>query len=385
MKRATSNLLIAAAVVLVMGFTTLAVAQDRDEIRAIFDSAPKVATSVGGVQIFAGPPKGFNPMTASGRELAQYGLPQRPDQAADPKGFAVWQRGMLALKTRASDVRATKYFSREFMPAKNQPARTIEAGPSTINSTNWSGVAITNTNKSWNNKTSFTYVTSVFNVPAAQPPFGACDNGILGPFYELSWSGIDGFSILFGTSDVLQGGSYSYADCGGNVQYLGWVEWYPSYSFTELMCGGIPCLVNAGDDFWVVTYGLAGTATQSVYVEDITSQWYGTMSLPYVTGPGLVGNTAEWIVERPYCCAENEPLPLANYIYDFFTFSYAEDGADKVFYAGSTASSAFNITMLDDSDTQNISWVDAGTSGEQGKYSLTFGDEGCANSGGCTP
>jgi len=385
MKRATSYRLIAAAVVLVMGFTTLAVAQDRDEIRAIFDSAPKVPTSVGGVQIFAGPPKGFNPMTASGRELAQYGLPQRPDQAADPKGFAVWQRGMLALKTRASDVKATKYFSREFMPAKNQPARTIEAGPSTINSTNWSGVAVTNTNTSWNKKTSFSYVTSVFNVPAAQPPIGACDNGITGPFYEVSWNGIDGFNILFGTSDVLQGGSYSYADCNGNVQYFGWVEWYPSYSLMVLLCGVNPCPVNAGDDFWVVTYGVAGTATQNVYVEDLTTQWYGNMYLPYVTGPGLVGNTAEWIMERPYCCGESDPLPLANYIYAFFANSYAEDGADKVFYPGSTASSAFDITMLDDSGSDYISAVTAGTAGEQGRYSLFFGDEGCAYQGGCTP
>lgn len=315
-------------------------------------------------------------------------MPQRPDQQADPKGYAHWARGMQALKYRAAaHVKAMPFSSKNLILAKQQPAAAATSGaPSQYLSYNWSGVANTNTLASWSDKRSFDFVESIWNVPAAQPPINACANGILGAigapgFYQVSWNGIDGFS----NGDVIQGGSLSYADCGGPVDnfYLGWVEWYPSYPILEIFCGDGPCVVDAGDDFLVVTYG-ANSGTQYVFVEDATQGWYGTFALGYITGPLLVGSSAEQIVERPCCDEDGYPLALANYLADFFDVANAGDGKGTLFYPGQQNAATAVINMVDDGDTQDISIVEAGSAGFQGRYSLFFESSNCAYIGGCT-
>jgi hypothetical protein len=366
-----------------------------EERNSIFAAASKVSTSVKGVTVFAAPPKGFDPLTATNRELLSYGLPQRPDKAVDAKGYEVWERAMLALKPgaaagaghtssnpmTASDVKALPYTSRE-MVGGTQTQTPDASGVTFYNSGNWSGIANTNKLTSWNKKTSFDEVVSVWNVPVANHPFGnlPCSEG---PWFEVTWNGIDGFN----NGDVVQGGSAIYWDgggCGGPVEYYGWVEWYPSYSILEIYCGSSPCAVGPGDDFEVITYGAPGFATQTVFVEDVTQQWSGTFSLPYISGPGVVGSSAEYIVERP-CCNGSNYYPLGNYVWEFFDDSFAYDVAGSLFYPGNAAASTAVITMLAD-DGSAISYpVFYGSAGNQGKYSIWLADENCAYSGGCTP
>jgi hypothetical protein len=393
-------LAVATVTVLIVSFTTLAVAQrlSSDDRRAIFAAAPRVQTSVKGVTAIAGAPKGFDPLTATNRELLSYGLPQRPDQTVDAKAYGIWERAMLAVKPvagvaagaghtssnpmTATDVKAQPYTSREMMPAKSAPKSNVD-GTVTYDSTNWSGIANFNTLTKWNTKTSFDEVVSVWNVPVSDHPFGnlPCAEG---PWYEVSWNGIDGAF----NGDVVQGGSEIYWDgggCSGSISYSGWVEWYPSYSILTIYCGSSPCPVSPGDDFYAVTYGAPGTDEQYVFVEDITQQWSGTFGLPYITGPGLVGRSAEYIVERPCCDGDGYPLPLNNYIYEFFDDSFAYDGAGTLFYPGNAGTHTAIFDMVDDKDDQIISeplWY--GTAGNQGKYSIWFTDDGCAYSGGCT-
>jgi len=200
----------------------------------------------------------------------------------------------------------------------------------------------------------------------------------------VTWNGIDGFN----NGDVVQGGTSQYWDgggCGGAIQYVGWVEWYPSYPILTIDCGGSPCPVAPGDDFEVVTFAAAGTAEQVVFVEDITQQWSGSFGLTYITGPGVVGNSAEYIVERP-CCNGSNLFPLGNYVYEFFDYSYAYDGKGALFYPGSAATTTAIITMTADgaADSQDISYpFFYGTAGNQGRYSIWMADENCAFSGGC--
>lgn len=367
---------VAAVTVMAVSFATFAAAEklQNEDLSSIFASAAKEPTNVGGVGIFAGVPKGFDFLAATNRELAWYGLPQRPDKAVEPKAYQIWERAMLAAKHRAPAKLEVKSFTSTNMgPAGAESA--ISATQTATSSDNWSGVADTNKNKSWNNKTSFALVASVFNVPVAQPPFGACANGITGPFYEVSWNGIDGFS----NGDVVQGGSLSAADCYGNTQYEAWIEWYPSYTILAAF------EVNPGDDMYVITYGYPGSSTQYVFVEDLTLQTYGMYSLPYLKGPGLVGSSAEWIVERPCCAANGSPLALANTIYDFFNYALALDGGGTYFYAGSPAAVDYNINMVADDGSTVIENVNTGTAGEQGLESLWFADGNCAYSGGCVP
>jgi hypothetical protein len=372
-----------AAGALVMSFSASAVAQrlSPEDRSAIFAAAPRVQTSVRGVTAIATPGKGFNALTASNRELLASGLPQRPDKAADAKAYEHWERAMLALKTHATDVHAKPYSSVNMKSAGLSEKQDV-SGTTAYNSFNWSGIANTNSNKSWNTKTSFTEVASVWNVPVPNHPFGnlPCSEG---PWYEVTWNGIDGFN----NGDVVQGGSADYWDgggCGGAVETFGWVEWYPSYSILAIYCGSNPCPVGAGDDFYVVTFGAPGFSEQFVFVEDITQQWSGTFGLTYQSGPGLVGSSAEYIVERP-CCNGSNYFPLGNYVYEFFDYSFAYDGAGALFYPGSTSAKTAIITMLGD-DGSNISYpYFYGTAGNQGRYSIWMADTGCAYSGGCTP
>ena len=372
---------IAIVSLLLTSFSISAVAQ-REDANAIFASAPKVSTRIDGVRIFAAPPKGFNPVAATNVELLTYGLPQRPDAAADPKGYGVWERAMLALKTHVTNVEAKPYTSREMMPTGAVETANVD-GTTSVGSYNWSGIGNTNKNTQWNAKTSFTTVYSVWSVPVASPPFGGvpCSDG---PWWEVTWNGIDGS----GSGDVVQGGSSSYWDgggCNGAIQYYGWVEWYPSYPILALYCGASLCPVNSGDDFFVVTYASPGTSNQNVFVEDVTQQWSGTINLAWKSGPGVVGNIAEYIVERP-CCYNGNNFPLSNYVYQFFSYSSAFDGANKQFFPGTSSSSTDIFTMYADDGSTPISQpVYYGTAGNSGKYSIWWENENCAYVGGCAP
>jgi hypothetical protein len=373
-------------VTLLFASASLAVAQDAATIRGIFASAPKEATTVGAVTIFSGPPKGFNPLTASGEELARYGLPQRPDQTADPAHYTRWAKAMAALQTRATGLTEMPYHHSPMKQiATRSSAQAIANVPSTTGSYNWSGVANLNKLTKWNVNTSFTEVESFWPVPVAQPPLSACANGITGPFLESTWNGIDGFN----SGDVIQGGSSIYSACTGKPVYNGWVEWYPSYAELQIDCGSKACLVSPGDVFYVVTYATSGTATQTVFEEDTTQGWYITASLPWVSGPGLIGNSEEQVVERPCCTTAGDTevdYALNHYNYEWFSDANGTDGKGTAFYAGEQTTLTYIITMYDDSGTIPISYVDEqGTAGNAGKYSLFFSDENCAYSGGCTP
>jgi len=380
------NLLVvvAAVILLVVSISTLAVAQriSGEQRSAIFAAAPRVPTSVKGVTVFAAPPKGFDPLTATNSQLLTYGLPQRPDKAANVKGYEHWERAMLALKTHATDVQAKPYSSREMAPAGLEAAAVD--GTVAVGSYNWSGIANFNTLKTWSNTTSFDQVVSVWNVPVANHPFGnlPCSEG---PWFEVTWNGIGGYKA---GDSLVQGGSAEYWDgggCGGPIEYYGWVEWYPSYSILALSCGSNLCPVGPGDDFETISYGASGTSEQFVFVEDVTQQWYGTVGLTYSTGTGLIGSSAEYIVERP-CCNGSNYYPLGNYVWEFFDDSFAYDGSGTLFYPGNTGSHTAIFTMVADEGTTPISIPDFyGTAGNQGRYSMWLVDENCAYSGGCAP
>jgi hypothetical protein len=317
---------------------------------------------------------------------------------------------MQALRYRpAAHLEAKPYSSTNLMPAKRRRAAaaisglpafcTSSSGPTLCTSLNWSGVANTNSLTGWDtvHNTSFNMINSVWNVPVAQPPFGACAAGITGAtgapgFYEVSWNGIDGVSE--GTS-VLQGGSLSYTDCGGpagpaTTLYFGWVEWYPSNpTILEIDCTygndiNVPCVVNAGDWFLVITYG-ANSTLQHVFVEDATQGWSATYELTQAPGtPALVGSSEEQIVERPCCDTDGYPLALNNYLADFFDYANGTDVAGDSFFVGDQTPATWIFTMYpDDGGDLAISGVEQGSAGYQGLNSIFFESENCAYSGGC--
>jgi hypothetical protein len=370
-------------VTLLLSCASLAVAQDAATIRAIFASAQKVPTNIPGVTMFAGPPKGFNPLTASGEELAKYGLPQRPNQQTEPEHYTKWAKAMTALTHQPNaKLKAMPWHGSPAkllsMPQAATAAQTLSNVPTTLGSLNWRGGANANKLTKWNVNTSFTYIESFWDVPVAQPPLNACANGITGPFLESTWNGIDGFN----SGDVIQAGTELYSDCGGSGDsaYLAWIEWYPSYPELE-----IDAPVGPGDVMYVVTYGTAGTAEQTVFVEDTTQGWGGSFGLTWVTGPGVIGNSEEQVVERP-CCNGSDFYALNHYNYEFFADAQGLDGHGTSFYVGEQSVTTYSLQMYNDAGTQIISEpLEEGSVGTAGKYMLFMSDEGCAYSGGCTP
>jgi Peptidase A4 family len=347
-----------------------AAAGQSDTARAIYSTAATIPTNIAGVHTFPTPGSDFKPITASDEELATYGFPPRPDQKADPHGYALWERAMIGAKHRwAGELKPhPEAMSRPAVLAQKQsPQVSGEGVPLTFESENWSGVANTNTLTKWNAKTSFGYVYSQFNVPVVQQAFDVCDG-----YYdwEVTWNGIDGAK----DGTVLQGGSSSQAYCKSNKTaqyYYAWVEWYPSYPILEEFS------VNPGDDIYVATYDLNGACSPGyVYVEDETTLSYGTYELTWQNGPCLIGNSAEIIVERPYG-DNNNFYPLANYIWDFaLSWDYQLKGTE--FGPGATSPTTYIFDMVDDNDTQVISYPVV-----EGKYSVFFYDTGCAYTGGC--
>jgi len=392
MKRSIESL--AAAAVLLFSFHSAAVAQN-EAARAIYDSSASMPTNIAGIHTFAAPPLGFNALTASDEALAAYGLPPHPDKDADPAGFAKWTKAMATPTKRWNGELKPRHFQNTPMKAAAAPAGVAATPatshtPSTGASFNWSGVVNTNKLVKYNAKTSYYYIFSEFNVPVAQQAFNGSGGNVCDGGWDIAsiWNGIDGF----GSGDVLQGGVDSAYYCNGSTKapfYSTWIEWYPAGSVYEFA-------VNPGDDMYVETWNTSSTQGY-VFLEDLTKQVSAVYSLTAPSGTQLIGNSAEFVVERPCCVtAPNGSVvnyPLANYIGNFWDYNGDYTFSNIQSFPGSTAPSTWLLSMVDDADDQVISLPDGiaswninqnlTPSGLAGKYSIFFQDENCAYLGGC--
>ena len=337
---------------------------------AIYNSSHTIKTNVPGVTGFPDLPPGFDAVNASPEQRAAYGLPPAPP-VTDPDSYKIWKKAMSKIGHARHYTGPLTVTNGKSMPAKpaGKPTASPADGTISVSFYNWSGVASTTTATTWNTSNSFYFVISEFNVPAAQEAFGVCNGATV---WEVSWNGIDGYS----NGDVLQGGSSSQGSCSGGVNstsYCAWVEWYPSY---PIIC---EYGVNPGDDLVVETYA-TGPQNGYVFVYDLTLNIYADVNLVPTKPPYLVGNSAEYVVERP-CCVGSNNYPLANYISDFWASNYAYTNAGTLRTPGQTNSKTSLMTMVADDGVTAISYP-----AEIGPpYQIWFSDENCAYSGGCTP
>jgi len=292
----------------------------------------ELATNVAGVTTIAAPPAGFNPLTASDQDLEYYGFPPRPDEVRAPNAFASWQKAMTASKKRISPVlEVTKNFAG---PAKLKGSAGTPTPGSAANSYNWSGYVNTNGVTKYGS-TSFYYIIGDYVVPIARQAYSKCDGGW---DWSVSWVGIDGW----GSGDVLQAGSESDAYCNGSTKatyYSAWYEWYP-YGWTRI--SSLP--IVPGDDLFVEVWSTSSTAGHAYLVNYNTNQ-YVIINFSAPPGTQLIGNSAEWVVERP--TIGGSYATLANYISDYFSDAYAYNFAYSAVDPGSAGS--FPVTMLDNS------------------------------------
>ncbi len=369
--------MLAIAASLLLSLTTLAAAES-DGARAIRASGGTVSTNIAGISAYAEPPKGFSPVTATDEELATYGFPPRPDKEAHPNEYAHWERAMKLARIHWNGELKALPGGGLNIPSGASPlpeAAQPEAGPKQIQTNNASGVIVTSGQKTFN-KNSIEVVVAEITVPTVEFPLATTACAGEG-YFAISSVGIDGFVTDtghgYGFDPQLEGGVFEQVSCSGDLYYFAVIGWQGNYN--------VAFNVNPGDVVYAEAY-TSGGSNSGVLLGNLTSGIYSSYS---VKTSGIVGYTANWVVERPCCGGNNEPVPLANTTNIAFGGGFAYNANQKFFDPGSQAGSTEVLNMTDDAGDQTIEQVTQGSTGRQGQSGLWFDTEQCASFGGCTP
>jgi hypothetical protein len=341
--------------ILTAGFAVLALAAPMASVAQLQPN--ELSTNIAGTTTIAAPPQGFNPLTASDTELAFNGFPPRPDQFSAPKAYASWAKAMTASKKRlVPNLEQTNIFHGPVKIVKDGAAESNQKN-GTATSSNWSGYAQFSGASSYGSSSVY-YVVADSVVPVARQAFGAatCNWD-----YASTWAGIDGW----GSNDVLQAGfEYDAYGCGSatSAYYSPWYEWYP---YGEVRITNLPAA--AGDDFFIEVWHTSATQGYAYLVNENTDQ-YVDIGFTAPSGTTLIGNVAEWIVERPE--VNGSLATFTNYIDEVVWDAYAITFSDAELYPGS--SSAYAITGLDNNGNADSYPTLLGT------FSFLMQDEGSA-------
>jgi hypothetical protein len=279
---------------------------------------PVIQLSTGiSVRTYEPAPANFDPRTAPDSLLLRHGFPTRPDTQTSPELRKAWERAVTG---------KVNYIVPTFRvnPGKTHgPARKSEAGSSGT-STNWSGSVVTVPNSG----DSFKWIEGRWTVPNVySSSTGNWD-------YAAEWIGIDGW----GSGDVLQAGTETdVLFLGGSTQREcnAWWEWYHPGDLGEVQISNFP--VSPGDVMWCMVCVISPTSG-SFYLRNVSSGDSTSFTMNAAPGVSLVGNCAEWIVERP---TVGGSLPsLAGYGTVFFDEGLA-------YFATDAPSSTQNETQID--------------------------------------
>ena len=243
---------------------------------------------------FPAPPDGFDALHASDAARAHYGLPAQPARVGANGGaaYTAWARAMAS---------ARQYVVPEIriMARRHGPERMVSAGAaaaisglraaSQTTSTNWTGEALVNRVYSYGSG-SFNEVLGLWLLPSIQQAVGTCS----GTDVSAIWIGIDGAHDA--SNDVLQAGTEGDVSCSNGVSIPAmypWFEWYPNYTYEV---SNFP--LTAGDSIFVTVQATSATTGQAMFV-NLKTGAYTTTPIYAPSGTRLIGNTAEWIMERP--------------------------------------------------------------------------------------
>src|SRR5271157_596985 len=303
---------------------------------------PGVPTNLPGVRSIPAPPADFNPQTASPEALQQYGFPPRPDANLAPGAFAAWRKAVTVPQNRVNPtLEQTEIYH---LPLKAAPQGIANppqgGGPSAIrnviqiNTYNWSGWAVEDAKDPFGVEA----IQAVLVVPVARVPFYSCTGS---SDYSSQWVGIDGFA----SSDVLQAGTEADAACGAPPFYSFWYEWYP---FSEVRIG-YPFTASAGDFVFVEVWNTSSTVGYA-YIADFSTQQVVVLNFSAPSGTTLIGDSVEWIVERPGI--GGGLAELTNYLdvwmWGDIAWNYASSSPKYYLPGYNPTGLAYQIQMLDD-------------------------------------
>jgi Peptidase A4 family len=291
-------------------------------LASIAQSQNELPTNLSGITTTAAPPEGFDALHASDADLAYHGFPPRPnDNTGDYKS---WAEAITASQERIVPVlEQTNIYHRS--AAKGPSPAANEAA-----SYNWSGAVHTDSAKSYG-KSSYYFAYSNVTVPTARQANGECTGSA---DYASAWVGIDGWD----SNDVLQDGIEFDAYCKGGVTstlYAAWFEWFP---FSEVRIGGFP--IAPGQKFYIEVWSTSSTLGHA-YIVNKTKGKAVQINFTAPKGTKLIGNSAEWITERP---GVNGGLAtLTNYGSQTYSDVHAETFGGTAIDAGDS----FPVVMLD--------------------------------------
>lgn len=327
--------------------------------------------AVTGVQALSGPssPQGFDPTKAAPQQLLQYGYPPAPP-AGNDKAQQAWRTVVTTMAKKSAgkgQIKSTSIYHGPVKPAKsstvstpNQSANqafTFNGGAPLSNivgngnvknvgaittgaSYNWSGSAV------YDGKNPFSagnnpLVFGEFTVPDVHQAFYTCGNAW---DYSSYWVGIDGFN----SNDVFQAGIEADAYCGAvqDTYYGAWIEWYPYSEYAVSQPA-----VHPGDEMYVYVYPSSSTAGYALLF-NLSTLDYGYYYFTAPSGTTLVGNSVEWVVERP---GVNGGLAtLSNYVHNEWigALAYTNYGGSYQYfypyaYPPLSSSTLYLLTMLD--------------------------------------
>ena len=325
-----------------------------------------VPTNEPDVFAFSKPASGFDPVSASDRELELAGFPPRPDPLKAPEAHKHWKKMVTAHQVRVEkpELQRSTVENRPASNVKDLAAAPPAAGNSiNSNSGNWSGFALYAPYGTFATNYAFTF--SEFIVPAVQQAFGVC-NGTWD--YSSIWTGFDGW----GSGDVLQAGIEADAYCSNGIfgqtkstYYSAWYEWYPAGSVRISNVA-----VNPGNMMGVEVWYTTAAPNGHAYIINYDTQQSVSLAFNIPSGTVYAANSVEWIVEAP--SVSGSQATLSNYIATAANFNYAYSGGNY-FYPGSgpAGTTSYNITMKP--GTSPISYCSL-----TGTYALWCQDEGPA-------
>ncbi len=338
-------------------------------------------TNVPGVKVVAPPPVGFDPVTASPAARKQFAIPPAPNEAVAPRAYNEWKKAVSGIRNRdAAPVLTQTRIANG--PIKNKklggsppPGYSVGSNMSnvanliTVTSNNWSGPSFVDPT----NPFALEAIVGEFVVPTAHVAFGSCTPAV----YSSQWPGIDGNN----SNDVLQAGVEADATCSGGVtttSYTAWIEWFPNFETAV----SSP-VIHPGDLVYVAVWNISPTSGYA-YFYNFSTQISAQYTLTAPGGTQLVGNSVEWIVERPG--VGGGLATLTNYIDVSWPYNFAwnYDAPRPTYYypyvAPPTNTGTLElIQMLDDSN-KGISF-----GYYQNSDFFFFVDYGSANGGSTAP
>jgi hypothetical protein len=326
---------------------------------------PPIPTNLPGIRIFVAPSASFDPVAATPAILQSYGFPPKPNKLNDPAGYKSWLTAVTHHQTRLQNV-VLKQTNRSNGPAKlvGKSNGNITNPNTSATTFNWSGFV--DENEAGLPFHNLSYIEAFWIVPVAQLAFGASNENV----YSSQWVGFDGWD----SPDVLQAGTE--ADViNGIPNYDAWFEWYPN---SESEIGGFS--VSPGDVMFVEVWNTSSTVGNA-FLENLTTDTAVSFQFDAPPGTSLVGDSAEWIFERP--SVGGSFATLTNYIATAFhgCTAYASVGGgtyNRPYYPGTGGNSSYpslssyNVTMLDNSGNSTSTVILAGLG------MLWFSDEGSA-------